>query len=212
MRPEHFGADVLWLSRLGLVGVQRKEISDFLASVMDGRLSQQVAQMQGLDIRVLALEGRLHWTTDGTLVSTWGQTWTKRQHRSFLWSMRHAGVWVDWTDGLSDTIDLVKDLELWSKKRDHTSLQKRPAARGDWGKPSSREWMIHFLQSFDGIGPVQAGRIIDSFEGQVPLAWTVDQKELEMVPGIGKKKAENMIKRIGVIRDLGGIVDKEVVA
>lgn len=212
MVPERFGCDILWPSRLGLVGVQRKEMpGDFLSSVSDGRLANQVARMVGLGIKVLVLEGRPNWTSEGVLLNDWGQPWTRAQHRRFLWSMRFQGVWVDWSDGLGDTIEVVQDMVVWSRKKDHRSLQRRPAARGAWGKANSREWQMHLLQSFDGIGPVQAEKIIDSFEGAVPLAWTVDEKELEMVPGIGKKKAQRMVDAIGVIRDVGGVVDKGMV-
>jgi ERCC4-type nuclease len=207
--PEQYGADILWLSRLGLVGVQRKEMpGDFLASVSDGRLANQVGRMQGLDVRVLVLEGRPQWTTDGVLMADWGQTWTRSQHRKFLWSMRREGVWVEWSDQLMDTVELVKDLLAWTNKKNHVSLQRRPAARGAWGKASNREWQLHLLQSFDGIGPMQAGKLIDAFDGDVPLAWTVEGRELERVPGIGKKKAQKMVEAIGVIRDVGGEVVK----
>jgi len=56
--PEDYGSDFLWASPVfGLVGVQRKEASDFVASVMDGRLDKELAQMKQLG---LSRHGRVH--------------------------------------------------------------------------------------------------------------------------------------------------------
>lgn len=209
--PERYGVDALWLCRMGMVGVQRKEIADFLASVTDGRLSKEVGQMQSLDVKVLVLEGRPQWTVDGVLLNEWGQAWTKQQHRAFLWSMRMAGVWVEWSESLPDTIEVVKELEHWSKKAKHQSLMRRTGpAKGAWGKRGNRAWAIHLLEGFDGIGPTQAERILDAFDGAVPLAWTVDERELLQVPGLGKVKVQKMVDAIGVIRDVGGEVSRGV--
>src|SRR5512139_620381 len=73
LTPERFGVDIMWGSTVtGLCGIQRKEISDFFASMTDGRLAKERAQMQGLDLRVLVIEGRPMWTTEGVLVSRFG--------------------------------------------------------------------------------------------------------------------------------------------
>lgn len=193
LTPERFGADVLFASRLGTVGVQRKAMpGDFLASVTDGRLSKEVSQLQTLDLRVLVLEGRPTWTVDGELVNPWGQTWTRSQHRRFLWSMRLSGVWVEWSDDVRDTCAVIEDLRAWTAKAKHGSLMRRPGVKGAWGKPTSREWQTHLLESFDGVGADLAGRIIDKFGG-APLAWTVGVDDLMRVHGVGKVKARRMV-------------------
>lgn len=195
-RPEHFGSDVLWASApVGTVGVQRKTVQDFLASVTDGRLSKEVSQLQVLDLRVLIIEGRPTWTVDGELVNTYGQRWTRSQHRRFLWSMRASGVWVDWSDDLADTVGMVRDLEEWTRKAKHGSLMRRPGAKGAWGKATTREWGVHFLQGFDGIGADTAGAIWDRFGG-LPLAWQVDERELMRVHGVGKVRAHKMVESL----------------
>lgn len=195
-RPEHFGSDVLWAAApVGTVGVQRKTVQDFLASVTDGRLAKEVSQLQVLDLRVLIIEGRPTWTVDGELVNAYGQRWTRSQHRRFLWSMRSSGVWVDWSDDLADTVGMVRDLEEWTRKAKHGSLMRRPGAKGAWGKATTREWGVHMLQGFDGIGSDTALRIWEHFNG-IPLAWTVDEKELQRVHGVGKVRARRMVESL----------------
>lgn len=197
--PELYGADILFPSRLGLVAVQRKEApGDFLASVHDGRLSEQFARMQRAAVRVLVLEGRMTWTTEGELVVNFGPGWTRRQHQRFLWSARLQGVWVDWTDSLQATIDWVRDFEEWANKPKHGTGggRPKPKAAGGWGTPSSREWGSHLLQSFDGVGADMAGRIYDHFGG-VPLAWTVTREEMAAVHGVGPRRIAKMFDGLG---------------
>lgn len=193
MWPESFGADVAFPSRLGLVGIQRKEFpSDFLGSVHDGRLSEQRAKLQRCAIRVLVLEGRGTWTTDGDLVVSWGPGWTRSQHRRYLWSCQLDGIWVSPTESLAETIELIEDLHAWAQKKEHgRGGRPKPKGSGGWGKATDRDWGSHLLQSFDGVGPEMAERIFDRF-GRVPLAWTCTEEEMAMVQGVGPKRIERM--------------------
>lgn len=104
-------------------------------------------------------------------------------------------MWVDWSDDLADTVGMVRDLEEWTRKAKHGSLMRRPGAKGAWGKATTREWAIHTLQGFDGIGADIAGRIFDKF-GCVPLAWTVSEKDLMQVHGVGKVRAKRMVESL----------------
>lgn len=196
LTPERFGVDVIWASKpSGLVGVQRKAFpSDFIASVTDGRLAKEVAQMARLDVAVLVLEGRATWTTEGELVASYGQRWTRRSHRAFLWSMRAANVWVDWTDDPSDTAGFITDLEAWSRKAKHNSLMRRPGARDGWGTASNRQWQEHLLMGLPDVGPELAARIIDTLG--MPFGWRVTEHDLLHVHGIGKVKARRLMKCI----------------
>lgn len=199
--PERCGVDFLFATRAtGTVGIQRKAFpADFLASINDGRLSKEVAQMQVLDVRVLLVEGRGTWTTDGKLIARWGQHWTRAQHRSFLWSMRAAGVWVEWSDDVEDTARVVRGLETWARKAKHTSLARRPGAKGAWGKPTNREYLIHLVMGLPGVGPELAERIVDTLG--MPFGWAVTVDDLVRVHGIGRKKAEQIYACLEPVRE-----------
>lgn len=193
MLPEHFGADVCFPSRLGLVVLQRKEFpSDFMASVHDGRLGEQRAKMQRAAVKVLVLEGRGTWTTDGELVVPFGPGLSISQYRRYLWSVQLDGIWVSHTSGLAETVELVKDLKEWSDKAKHGGGGRpKPKGSGGWGQPTDRDWGSHLLQSFDGVGPEMATRIFDRF-GRVPLAWTCTPEDMAMVQGVGPKRVDKM--------------------
>ena len=181
------------------VGVQRKELKDFIASVQDGRLGEEVRRMNScihLGVKVLLIEGKAQWTNDGVFMgSGYGAQWTLAQHRGMLWSARSKGLWVDSTDSINETRVWLRMFEQWCCKAKHDALDRRPGARGAWGTPDSREYGLHLLQGLPGVGPELAGRVYDFFGG-VPWKWAVTADELMKVPGIGKKRAQEMLNSL----------------
>lgn len=198
--PEQHGVDVMWESKLGTVGVQRKVFpADFLASVHDGRLALEFQQMKQLAIPVLLLEGRQNWTTEGELYGSFGNpgrsyTWTRTQHRNYLTSVQLRGVQVQTSDSIADTIDYLYGLRLWADKGDHHSLDRRPKPQADvpWRRVSNEDWVKWLYQSWPNIGPKQAGMIYKHLG--VILRLTVGAEDLVSVPGIGKGIANRIME------------------
>src|SRR5262245_33884849 len=191
--PERYGVDFLWVSPAGLVGVQRKELKDLVSSLHDGRLAKELGQMTDLDIAVLVVEGRPQWTTESYLLAV--RNFTQVQFQGLLFSIQMQGVWYLNTDGSQDTYRLIGSLEKFLSKERHGHLRSRPKANGAWGTANNRVWGIHLLQSFRGIGAEVAGRIYDEYKG-VPLQWTTDEHELQLVKGVGRIRAERMIESL----------------
>jgi ERCC4-type nuclease len=195
--PEQYGVDVMWKSKLGVIGIQRKEFpNDFLASVHDGRLNREYAQMKALDVAVLVLEGRASWTTEGVLIKDRNgkrHPWNKQQHRNYLASVQLRGIQVHNTESLRDTIDFVNHLHGWSEKDSHTGLDSRPAAQGpQWGTASNEDYVRYLYQSLPGINTVLATAIHQHL-GMI-FRLEVGEEELMTVPGIGKGRAKNIVK------------------
>jgi DNA excision repair protein ERCC-4 len=187
--PERYGCDILIVNGRQQTGVQRKQFpGDLLASLRDGRLNEQLGKMTVLDRAVLILEGHGQWTMDGELIDQ--QRFTKGQLFGIIYSLAFEfGVEVLWVGSMRETAEAVVELNRWCQKDKHMSLARRPGPQGDgWGKRSAQAWGMHLLQGFPGIGPELAGRIIEHFGG-IPLRWSVDEKGLQAVPGVGKGKA-----------------------
>lgn len=195
--PERYGVDILWPTQnFGLVGVQRKELNDLIASMTDGRLSKEIAQMKQLNLAMLLVEGRGSWTTEGKLMHAFRtMEFTKQQLKAFLWSVRGQGVWVEQTSDTMDTIKVLRWFREWSEKDEHKSLKGRPGPRGSWGSVTDRDYAIHVLTSLPGVGPKTAENILDHF-GKVPLGWLVSEEELQEVDGVGEVRAERMVEAL----------------
>lgn len=194
---EQYGVDFLWESELGLVGVQRKQFpSDFLASVHGDRLYREFMQMKDLDLAVLMLEGQAHWTTEGLLIRDRNDSrspWTKTQHRNYLHSVQMRGCQVAHTDSIGDSINYLMDLQVWTNKADHNSLDVRPGPpKSGWGRLTNLDFQKHMLQGLPGIGPKQASLILEHVG--MPMMLRVGVEELMQVPGIGKGRAEKIVK------------------
>lgn len=193
-QPERFGADFLWPSPVfGAVGVQRKELNDFVASCFDDRLDRELGQMKALGLAVMLLEGRPRWTNDGMLMGCRSR-WPIAMHRGRLWSIHNAGVWVETVDSMMETVEWLGLFQTWTSKARH-GRRNRKAPRDEWGTRKNADWGNHLLQGFDGIGYETAKAVIDAFGG-VPLQWTVGEKELMAVKGIGKHRAAKMMEAL----------------
>lgn len=193
--PETHGSDFFWVHNGLRIGVQRKEIKDFIASVQDGRLGKELLQMEQLDIRVLVVEGKLRWTRDGELVDGWARL-SKSQLRGALFTVQSKGVWVEWSESKEETGKVIDDLFQWSKKDSHSTLLVRQGPRTDgWGRRGNRDWQIHILSSLPGIGAGLAEKMIDHF-GSIPLQLAVPKSKLMEVEGIGRNKADKIMEAL----------------
>lgn len=196
---EHYGADFLIPVAGGFIGVQRKTVRDLLSSLTDGRLSHDALRMTDLVYPVLLIEGYPTFTLDGLISGASGDpngirsnNFSKRSYWGLLLSAQEKGLFVVQSANLAETAEVLTEIETWAKKERHDAFNSRP-------KPSQsdvmtrRDWGIFLLQSFRGIGREVAGRIIDHFGG-VPLAFTVEEKELTGVRGVGAKRARQMFE------------------
>ena len=172
-----------------MVGVQRKEIHDLIASRSDGRLAKELAQMKALDQAILLLEGKLKWTSDGQL-STSRSKWTRNEHLGMLLSIQSSGIWVNSSQDLTDSREYLMSLERWFLKETHKGIITRPKPTTLWGTRTNRDYAIHFIQGLESIGPKVAGDIFDKFG--MPFKLDIGVADLMTVPGVGKKRAEKI--------------------
>ena len=187
---ETLGADFLIVTGDGFVGVQRKEVRDLVASLRGDRIARELGQSTSLRQTILVVEGDWKWQASGESRTVPG--FLRAQYDGFLLSIQHHSWWVATSDSMAGTARLVRQVESWFQKTKHNSLAARPNHRGAWGTTRNRDFAVHLLQSFDGIGVEQAGRIYDHFGG-VPLAWTVDKDEMMRVAGIGPGRVAKLL-------------------
>ena len=112
--PEKYGSDVLVPTKRGLLGIQRKTVSDLLRSMMDGRLSQSIRKMKPLVFKVLILEGYPEFTSEGRLILPYSTAFTKERLRNVLRSLWYThDIRTEMTADLEDTVDVVRELGKW---------------------------------------------------------------------------------------------------
>lgn len=196
--PETLGLDYAWVDPEGNYrGVQRKEIKDFLASLADGRLAREAAQMVAeVAMPILVIEGRIS-VSEGNL-STGSSYGRKMPYTSFvgqLLTLMDRGIEVMFAAEAKRTADIIVTAYKWSHRTDHTTGRTRPKPAGDWGSPTNRDWQVHMLQGIDGIGVKMAEAILDTL-GRCPIRVDATVEELTSVPGIGKRTAQKIIRSL----------------
>jgi ERCC4-type nuclease len=192
LRTEELGVDFLYATRVGLVGVQRKEYMDLIASATGDRLYRELLLMKRLDLGIFLIEGRPQWTSDGHLLSKYASQFTYRQYAGLLMSVQLQGFRMFWTGSHQESIQFLSALPQWVEKENHTSLLGRPKPQTSWGVRTDRDWGIHWWQSHDGIGPLTAANLYDALG--VPVEWTCTEKDLAKVKGVGKVRAAKLWK------------------
>lgn len=200
--PEKCGVDVLWSAMDGLVGVQRKEVKDLMASINNRLLFEELAKARArLKAVWLLIEGDLFWDRDGRLageLGDWYPRWTLTSYQNFLTGVQAEGVWVATTKDLTGTLEWVLSTKAWTEKEKHTSMAPtRRQPRGKWGTADNTEWMVHLLSAFEGLGVGRALALLKMYPN--PLQWTVTEKELMKVPGIGKKLAQSLTRALAPV-------------
>lgn len=196
--PESLGVDVLWESRYGLCGLQRKEQSDLIASVRDGRLGKELEQMKQLKMAFVCIEGTPSWDREGNL-QTQHTKWTLRHQWGVTLSIETKGFPVVATRNQLETCSLIEYLAGWTDREEHvSSLLARPVSvRNGWGKMDTEAFAIGVMTTLPDINTVLAKRLWDHF-GKCILGLTVTEEELLAVKGIGKKTASDIIKACGM--------------
>jgi len=192
--PERRGVDFLWAADQEWWGIQRKTISDLWASIEDGRLAFELAQISTEIVHcIFIIEGKLMATLDG-IFSVGRQQRSVATHYKALMTLAGKGCIVLNTESAQHTGLAIKGIVDWSRESKHALGNVRPKVTGKWGKATSREWGVHLLQGFDGIGYDTANNIVEMFG--VPLAWTVDEQQLMSVPGVGKLRGRKLIEAL----------------
>lgn len=186
--PEKVGSDILFESRHGLVGVQRKEQMDLVASVRDGRLGRELEQMAALAMKFLIVEGIPAWDREGNLQSQHTR-WTMKQQNGTLLSVQSKGVMVLHSRNAMETCAVVEHLVDWCDKDEHvSSLLAREKPQTNWGKMDDRTTAIHVWSSLPAVGTTRAAMLYDA--GVRLFMCGTSMEELLAVKGIGKKTAK----------------------
>jgi len=164
------------------IGVERKNVDDFLESLIDGKLFKQMAQLRDAYSRpVLILEG------DNLL--------TKRNinHNAIFGSL--ASITVDFgipiltTKDASETADLLNVIA----KREQREDKKDVAVRGDKTQMSIQERQQFIIEGLPNVSAVIAKRLLSHFSSIKDIA-NATEKELLEVKGVGKQIATDIIK------------------
>ncbi|MFQ5710482.1 MAG: ERCC4 domain-containing protein [Candidatus Geothermarchaeales archaeon] len=160
--------------------VERKTVDDFAASLMDGRLFQQVRGLRdAVELPILLIEGAT-------------EDITKRiGEKSYIGAM--ASVLLDFrTPVVRTTSPKETALVLQGMARREQTAERREVALRPERKPlSDLETQRYIVAGLPGVDAVLASRLLERF-GTVEEVFRASVEELVGVRGIGRKTAERI--------------------
>lgn len=166
------------------IGVERKNVDDYLTSLTDGKLFKQIQQLRDAYSRpILIIEGE--------------DLLTRRNisHNAIFGSLASIsvdyGVTVFRTKNASETADLLRVIA----QREQKNSKKMVAIRGMKKQMSMREKQQFLVEGLPNVSAVLANRLLNHF-GSIRAIVNASEKELMEVEGIGKNIASEIVKLV----------------
>jgi len=171
-------ADYILSSR---VGVEVKTVEDFVESIIDGRLLQQIKNLKNnFERPLLIIEG----IEDIYSI--------RNVHANSIRGMLAAiavsyGVPILYTKNFKDTASLLNIIAKREQEETGKDFSLHPEKRN----LSIKEQQEYIISSLPGVGSALAKPLLKYFKN-IKNVVNAEQKQLEEVEGIGKKKAEKI--------------------
>jgi Fanconi anemia group M protein len=162
-------------------GVERKRTDDFVDSIVDGRLFEQVRELQQFDNPVLIVEGEnlyTHRDVDPAAI------------RGALSSLAlDYQIPILWTEDEKDTVETLKSMAVREQEQEDREIQVRGTKSG----MNPDEVQEFIVAGIPDVNTKIAERLLKKF-GTVRKVFTAEKGELKHVEGVGEKTAEKIVK------------------
>ena len=185
----------VWLAAADgkLLIIERKTVTDLLASIADGRLFEQAAAMVAMSPwSYIVVQGTLESARDGrTLAAGMVTNWQWAAVQGALQTAQEMGVAVIYLSG--DDADFAAFLC-------HLAARDRTAVRvGGPRKVETLQPGLVALMALPGIGADRAKTLLDCWQSAAwALTWLTDPAAGDEVPGIGPQTRAAVRDALGV--------------
>ncbi len=164
------------------IAIERKTAADFVNSIVDGRLFDQVAKLQELYEKPLLL-------IEGNDLYSHRAVHPNAIRGALASLVVNRGLPVIFTKDLDETAEFIKVLAARETKAGHSPSVKTPKAT------TLKQQQEFLVASLPGINLVLARRLLEAFGSPIAI-FRAGIKELSKVEGIGPKKAERIAKTL----------------
>jgi Fanconi anemia group M protein len=161
------------------IGVERKRDEDFVQSIIDGRLFEQMRNLRECFERpLLVIEGN----------NLYGTNVHENAIRGALASVAlDYTVPIIWTSNKRETAALL----FLIAKREQSGKNRIFTIKGKRKPLSTRDYQEYIISSLPGIGPLTAKELLKEFRS-VERVFTANEGDLKEVNKIGNKKAKQL--------------------
>jgi len=162
------------------IGVERKSTTDFLRSLFDNKLFEQIGSLsRSFERPLLILEG------DDLLSKK--QTSRSSVRNALISIIVDFGVGVIATRNMIETADYIVEMAI----REQIKEGRVPKVRGEKRTMSKREGMSYIVEGLPNVSSTLARRLLEHF-GSVEAIFLASEEDLKLVEGIGEKTAKGI--------------------
>ena len=181
--------DIMIPSEHSTCVIERKTPGDFLSSIADGRLTEQLSNMlEVTSAPIFIIEGDIKCNKNKKVVADGRHTrWYYYSYQSMIASLQLAGAIVLHVPSRLFAESVYK-IALWHQKDTHLSNRRVP----NLGFKTTFSQQLDLLAAIPGIGADKAELLLDKFGNP----WNVlsNVPNWVQVKGIGKKTIEKVIQ------------------
>jgi len=162
------------------IGIERKSTEDFLRSLFDNKLFEQVRNLRdSFKIPLLLIEGE--------------NIFTKHDANSSAVRSALLAILVDFNVGIIFSNDISESAEYLYHLARREQMEQRgtPKLRGDKRAMTLQETQVYLLEGLPNISSTLARRLLSHFVS-VERVIAASEEELKEVEGIGKKTAKKI--------------------
>jgi DNA excision repair protein ERCC-4 len=173
----------------GLLLIERKTFSDFVASIKDGRIFHQASRLSSASVNALII-------LEGTLQDVQSTNMKREAIQGVLACLSlkfRIPILRSMSADETSRLMLLAYKQLADSGHHHKKIQYRP---GGHKKETKQKQQIFILQGFPGIGPAKAKLLLDRF-GSLKALFSASVLELTEVNGIGKYTAQQLYSTLG---------------
>jgi ERCC4-type nuclease len=206
-------ADYLVQSSEGTIAIERKRASDFLISISDGRLFDQIENLQEYDDARLILEGGIFTSIRGKrcyAVDSLGKPWNpKKKSRTqprTMWTnqffihphayisifkkIQESGITIIPTGGTRDTADILHFWATQGDKSEYMTIRRKPKTFSDY------DGQLFLISGLTGVNTKRAEALLNEFGTPMRVfnAFLEYNPKKFPVEGIGAKTASDIKK------------------
>lgn len=157
------------------VVVERKKFDDFISSIFDNRLFEQIANLKQVNSPILLIEGR-------DSVRNFNQNTLFGALASIATDFK---IPIIWTNDSKESARFLFQLA----KREQFDLKKEVAVRCEKKASTIQDIQEFFIAGLPNINTVLARRLLEKFKTPKKIV-SASSEKIQKVEGIGKKKAE----------------------
>jgi ERCC4-type nuclease len=206
-------ADYLVQSNEGTIAIERKRASDFLMSISDGRLFEQIENLQEYDDARLILEGAIFTNVAGKrcyAVDSVGKSWkpskgARTQPRT-MWTnqffvhphsfiaifkkIQESGIIIIPTGSTRDTADILHYWATQGDKSEYLTIRRKPKTFSDYDS------QLFLLSGLTGVNTKRAEALLKEFGTPMRVfnAFLEYSSKKFPVEGVGEKTSSDIKK------------------